>query len=330
MLLVGFDRQIDYLSKENTHCLKGILAIGILAHHIYQHSGLFRTGWLRLFGGCLQGLGFVTVALFFFLSGYGLIAAYRKNPQSIYDFGKHKILPFYLIDLILIVIYLYLHSLSGYHETAVSIIKSLTFGGTVIVNGWYIQVQLLYYIMFYLVFRCCGEKWRMPVMLGLHAVYMTVCILAGLSSNFYERTFIFVAGMFWYENREKIDGWIEGKKYRWLILWLASCVLFAITYLMSYCALTVLFRGVSYFFFVPAVILLLKRVVINNKVTSFLGGISLEIYVLQGIFLVLFHSEKFYISNPYLYVLAVAASTIAAAFISHPLFQSVYRLCRKL
>lgn len=304
------------------------MAICVLAHHLYQHSGLLRNGWLHYIGGCFQALGYLTVALFFFLSGYGLIAAYRNNPQSIYHFKKHKILPFYAINIILVAIYCCLYLLIGKPITIVSIIKSLTFGGTVIVNGWYIQVQLLYYILFYSVFRYCKGKLQILMMFILHTAYIALCVLFGLSSLYYERTFIFVVGMLWYENRDRIDSCIDENRYKWLILWIASCLLFAINYLLSYH--TILFRGLSYFFLIPSVLLLLKRVDIQNKLTSFLGNISLEIYCMQGVFLVLFHSEKANISNPYLYVLAVTASTIAAACILHPLIKYVYRSFRKL
>lgn len=327
----SLDRQTpDYLSKDNTNSLKGILAICVLVHHLYQHSGLFRDGWLRLFGVGFQALGFVTVAMFFFLSGYGLIASYRKNPASIYHFVKHKILPFYVINIILIVIYVCVDLLLGQQITVVSILESFTFGGTVIANGWYIQVQLLYYIMFYLVFRFCKGKRHLIFMLGLHITYLLICVLFGIKSAYYERTFIFVAGMYWYEYRNMIDYWVDSKRYRWIIAWSISCVLFAATYFMPDFGMAVLFRGISYFFFVPAVILLLKKVKIQNKVTSFLGRISLEIYVLQGVFLMLFHAKNMYISNPYLYLLAVSISTIVTACILHPLILLVYRTFRKV
>lgn len=329
MQAAKFDRQ-DYLSKENTNCLKGILAVGVLAHHLYQHSGLLRNGWLHLIGGCFQALGFLTVALFFFLSGYGLIAAYSNNPQSIYHFKKYKIIPFYVINLILIAIYCCMYLLIGKPFTFGLIIQSLTFGGTVIANGWYIQVQLLYYILFYLVFRYCKGKWRIHVMLLSHTAYVALCILFGLSSLYYERTFIFVFGMLWYENKDRIDSWIIDKRNKWLIIWIVLGLIFATNYLLSYLTMPVLFRGISYFFLIPSVLLPLKKVNIQNRLTNFLGNISLEIYVMQGVFLLLFHAEKTYISNPYLYIVAVTASTIASACILHPLIKYVYHSFRKL
>ena len=324
--------QKDYLSKENTNCLKGILAICILVHHLYQYSGLFRDGWLHLLGGCFQAFGFLAVALFFFLSGYGLMAMYRQAPRSIDHFLKNKILPFYVINLLLIALYTCVHWTLGHAPTIGFLIQSLTIGNTVIENGWYIQVQLLYYVLFFAVFRFCRKQGQLFWMLILHTAYIVICVLSGLNHFFYERTYIFVFGMVWYDHREKVDRWIAAGRYRWAILWVLSCVCFAITYGLSYWKMPVVFRGISYFFFVPSVILLLKKTAIQNRLTRFFGAISLEIYVIQGLFLTLFHNEahRLYIANPYLYVLAVTGSTIAAACLLHPIFQWVYRTFRKI
>lgn len=75
--------------------------------------------------------------------------------------------------------------------------------------------------------------------------------------------------------------------------------------------------------------LLIRKINIQNAVTRFLGAISLEIYVLQGVFLTLFHSSIVVIENSYLYIAVVSATTILSAFLIHPLFQLVYDVCRK-
>lgn len=320
------DRQTDYLSKENTTCLKGLFAVCVLAHHLYQHSGIFREGWLRYVGVCFQALGFISVAIFFFLSGYGLLASYGKKPQSIQSFVKNKILPFYIINVLLVVIYSLFRVLIGQSVSLDYIVKSLTFGGTMIANGWYVQVQLLYYIMFYLVFRNRKTKSWLPLMLFLHCVYVVACIAFGLSSLYYERTLIFVFGMIWAEKRIIIDEWAEKGGY---ILWGTMCVLFVGSYVLSCITLPVLFRGLSYFFLIPTVMLLIRKINIRNAITKFFGSISLEIYVLQGVFLTLFHSNIVTIENPYLYIAVVSATTILSAFLIRPLFRVVYNICRK-
>ena len=224
-------------------------------------------------------------------------------------------------------LYSFLDILIGNQIGVDLILKSLTFGGTVIVNGWYIQVQLLYYILFFVTFSYCkNRKQQYLLSVALHVIYIFICNIFGLSALYYERTFIFLLGIIWYDNRKVIDGWIGAKKYRLITIWSLSCSSFGITYMLSIISHSVLFRGVAYLFLIPSVILLLNKVKIQNKVTCFLGDISFEIYAMQGVFLVLF---KLIVSNPYLYLFAVTTSTIISARVVHPLVQYLYKSFRK-
>ena len=60
--------------------------------------------------------------------------------------------------------------------------------------------------------------------------------------------------------------------------------------------------------------------------TKFLGKISLEIYVFQGAFMMLFHGKMLFIENAYLYVLLSAVCTIAIAVCVQPLNKKIYAL----
>ena len=301
----------------------------MLVHHLYQHSGIFQDGWLHYIGGVCQALGFTAVAFFFFLSGYGLLASYCKCPEMIRSFGMNKIMPFYSINVLLVGMYSCYRLFIGKTMSVDLVVRSLSFGGTVIANGWYIQVQLLYYIMFYFVFLCRNNKSWFVQMLFLHGVYVGGCLIAGLSSLYYERTFIFIFGMLWYENQSKIDSWAKKKKNE-VIACAISCVLFVGNYMLSYLVAPIFFRGLSYFFLIPAVFLMIKNVNIQSNLFRFLGNISLEIYVMQGIFLDFFHSDIVAITNPYLYIVIVSCTTIVSAYLLHPTFQSVYRFYRKI
>ena len=142
-------KKLDVLSRENMDCLKGIFAVCVLIHHLFQYSGLFRR---TILGSILQLLGSWSVAIFFFFSGYGLLVSYKKSGENyIKKFFKNKIIPFYTIICLLIVIYLVENIILGKVVTTLQIIKSFSFGGTIIGNGWYLQVQLLLYVLFYII-----------------------------------------------------------------------------------------------------------------------------------------------------------------------------------
>ncbi len=71
----------DYFSREKTECLKGWLAIGVLAHHLFQRTDLIPAN--SLLGFLFGSLGIYCVSMFFFISGYGLMASYSKNGGGI-------------------------------------------------------------------------------------------------------------------------------------------------------------------------------------------------------------------------------------------------------
>lgn len=66
----------DYFCRETTERLKGWLSIGVLAHHLYQRTGLVPSD--SLFGFFFSSLGGYCVSMFFFISGYGLMASFSR------------------------------------------------------------------------------------------------------------------------------------------------------------------------------------------------------------------------------------------------------------
>lgn len=114
----------DYLSLPSTNCIKGIFALFVMVHHLYQYSGLFHNTYL---GGILQGLGYVSVAMFFFLSGYGLhISRRTKGIAYVKSIPRNRMFPLYVQCVFLIVAYALLYLVIGKELTPVLILQSLT------------------------------------------------------------------------------------------------------------------------------------------------------------------------------------------------------------
>ena len=136
------------------------------------------------------------VAVFFFLSGYGLYQSTRNN-NALVGFAKKKILPFYLIIVFYTFVYVAYMIVCGSKIEWLSIFRSLTFGGTIIANGWYLQVQLLCYLMFFFVMRYVSKRYQILAMSIVQIIYIVICLLVCMSFIVYERALIFVMGMIW-------------------------------------------------------------------------------------------------------------------------------------
>lgn len=318
----------DYLSKRNSDCLKGIFAVCVLMHHLYQNSGLLHNSVL---GTGLQLLGYVSVGVFFFLSGYGLLYSYQqKGKEYLRAFPRKRLLPFYLMMILLIVIYSVYMLIMGETLTLSAVAQSFLFGATVISKGWYLQMQLLCYICFYFVFSVCRKKTTgLTVLTLLTAVYILVMMLLDYSASWYVSTPLFTAGMWFACCKDGIDAWLQNRR-NWLLAFLGAGILFSAAY-MGYRSTDLKWLDAALLTlqecaFVLGVLLVIGKVRLDCRLTRMLGAISLEVYVMQGMCLSFFQSRVVNIQNPYLYVAAVSISTVVLAAAIHPVMKAIFSL----
>ena len=310
----------DGLTKEKTTCLKGIFAIFVLLHHLYQNTGIF--GYGKIVGTLFGSMGYLSVGIFFFLSGYGLLASYNKKGK---DYAKglfrKRIIPFYLISLFFAVLDLALTDRSF----AALVKMPFNFGGTGYL--WYMEVQLFIYLIFWLTFRTKQTK-GVKIVLFSAGVLMLICICdyMGLKTWWLVSTGCVIFGVLWANLKEQIVEILSSRKEYMIflaVLFVLFCGFFAAkghlatnTYLLSV--------TLSAVFFAAFVAVLACKTPIENAVTRFLGKISLEIYVMQHIFIAFFKGvwingvfDGVEIKNVWVYCLVVTASTILASYVVH-------------
>lgn len=73
IICIFFQRKskiINTISIDNSNCIKGIMAICVVLHHLSGRTNL--TGMFSDFGA-------IAVGCFFFISGYGLYTSYTKK-----------------------------------------------------------------------------------------------------------------------------------------------------------------------------------------------------------------------------------------------------------
>ena len=143
----------DYLNPGSTKGLKGILAIGIILHHLSQEvtTGDVFTNFAYM--------GSYIVSMFFFLSGYGLYVQNSKSKTYLDNFFRKRLLKILVPFISIWMIYLIYRI--GVNKESINFnyfIKLFTVGKTVIYNGWFIDVIILIYILFYLSFKFVENK----------------------------------------------------------------------------------------------------------------------------------------------------------------------------
>ena len=198
------------LSVQKANALKGILAMCVLASHVYGYGIFhFESSIINFLFGSL--MGYLPVSLFFFLSGYGLESSYEKKGKNyIVTFLLIKILPFYVIYIILLGIYLLVHLIVDEHISLISIIKSLTYGGTLITFGWFLQTILVLYVIFWLSYLSDIKLiYKIHLLTISHLLFCFISYAFEFPTTWYATSVCFLIGIYWkyYEKQiiEKIN-----------------------------------------------------------------------------------------------------------------------------
>ena len=313
-----------YLSLETTNCLKGIFAIIVVIHHLYQRTDIINN---RVLGVLFQSLGCLSVAIFFFLSGYVIAASIqRKGNSYLASFASKRILPLYINNVIMVLVYILLLTvIIGEKIPTKELVTSFLWGGTVISGGWYLQALLVFYIACYFIFRFIrGTKIPFCLFNAFLILYCAVCVLLKLPSTWYETVFAMPFGIWWLYRKEHIVAILK----RHYILSLAFCCFaFAILFVgYGLCHndyVSILLKMLSLMIFPAVVAVLIYKIPVNCGITRVGGKYFFEIYVVQGIAMNLLHSRVIYVTNDWLYCILCLISIAVMSVSVHPLFTAI-------
>lgn len=320
--------QEDYLSPKVTNSLRGVAAIGIILHHMAE-----RTTSGTVFP-VLGMIGYLMVALFFFLSGYGLLIQYQKRENYLDGFLKKRVLYLVLVYLLDVAVYAVYDLLMGKPHPLFAIVKSVFFGG-IASNSWYMIVLILFYFAFYGIFRflpkaSVGQK--IGCVLGFQLLFAAVCVLTSRSSVWYLSNLGFALGMFWAWKKGSIDRRLSQSYFRFGGLVVLAFLLFYLTppvveRLFSESAATEALRLFCRLISSPLSVAVLAVVLYKFKpvmpLWDKLGTISLEIYLLHGMVYRFLRSGVVYIENEALWTLLTIGIAILIAIPAHYLNRAI-------
>lgn len=309
----------DYLSKSQSNSIRGLLAIMIVFHHISQGMDLSLYGY-PLF----QISGPLIVALFFFYSGYGLLYSYIHKKDYMKNFIVKRIPSIYIPFVSANFLYLMFHiCILGTTYSPVSFIKCLL--GINLVNGifWYIWILLLFYVIFYVLFTSFSLKKAMYSMtIFIVGFIVTLASTKGMGNYWYISSPAFIVGIFvCFKEREVVQFikkhyifflpnilfvtifclmYILGIKISFGNMWIWHSVNLGITVVLSFLLITILLKCR-----------------IENFILSFLGMISLELYLLHPLIIDVLTNMGVAQHDPYLFLLLALEISIIVAYLIH-------------
>lgn len=321
-----------YLSRETFGCIKGYLAICVFIHHLFQFTGLF---WDTFIGYPLYLLGHFSVVLFLFVSGFGLgSSTIAKTDSYIKAFPRKRLLPFYVTYLFFVVVYVVFEVIKGGKISGNLFLKSLFYGGTYISFGWYFQLTLVLYIVFYFIYRIIHRPFIRLLSFWIFVfIFIGIVFFAYPPESTYLYVFAFVIGLSIAYLRDRMTVLISSHQYICSIL-MTSC--FIITTILrvlflyrnkpkiyefqKYHFMYLILIIISDIFLILMVITCLYVVcktiprLVINPISKALGKYSLEMYAMQGLVLRLFNGV---FKNTYIYIGVTVCVTIVIAMVLH-------------
>lgn len=186
---------VSGLEKNKTDVIKEILALFLVLVHARANTVLSE---IILINYILMVSGYLICSYFFFISGYGMMVSFNKNPNYVKNIIKRNILPLYIqYMLILIITVIYRSLMLKENIEWLFIIRSLTFSGTYVIYGWYIQVAIIVYLLYFVVFSLkISKKAKKALFAGCILLYILVCIIINCKSMWYDSVICVVMGIY--------------------------------------------------------------------------------------------------------------------------------------
>lgn len=312
----------DYFSKRNFDAIKGYLALGVLVHHISQFRGVFGISSLEYI---FMLLGSWCVGGFFMMSGYGLVRSYKtKGETYINGFFRKRFLPYYLEYCVVLAGYVVFWLLFNGNVSIKDIFISLTFGSTLIAFGWYLQMLYVLYIMFFISFKFVKKDLLKIYVLAVELIIFII-VLRVIANPHALSVIPFLIGVLlgWFS--DEVTGFMAKNKWMMSIICMILLFIYAVIRLTGLMhvddknieAVTML--STVYVDYVIVCYLTMFNNVkwpISNAISDFLGRISYEMYIIQGIVLI---SLNRYVNNTVFFIAFSVVLTIIAAVIINKL-----------
>lgn len=302
----------EYLDKKYTNTIKGIFLLFVFISHFISYKPIFQNNFIDMNGIIfIKGFGQLMVTLFLFYSGYGVMESIKKKGDIyINNFPKRRFLTtllnfdFAVLVYMLISLYFEPH-LFSIEKILLALIGWDGFGN----SNWYIFTILIMYSITFISVKIFKKRKARVISVFLMTIIYTIIMSYFKEEYWYNTAFCYVLGFFISSYKDEIEKWVKGKE--WVLLFLLI-VFFIISYsLPEYrvwyyvCTIT----------FTLAIVVLTRKIKINNAVFEWMGKNLFPLYMFQRIPMMLLIKIEYMKNNTYLYFVLSLIITIVLSFI---------------
>lgn len=335
----------NIMSTDNTLKIKGFLSVIIILHHLSLSTNigsLFKVFYI---------LGIISVGVFFFISGYGLMSQYMNKDDYLDTFLQKRIPKLLFPYMTAIVLYTVVYNLMGMQKNIFSILQSLLNGNPIVCFSWYVIATLVFYVMFYILALLLQNRYNYIVgsVVFCMILYYMICRILDYGSWWYNSCLTFAVGMLWaiYEDKLKTKLFCNVLKavgYSLLGIF-CSLVGLGITYCISPYSVSQIIETpelgnqiiskpfpilcIQFITIFTCIIILLafKKKPPSSPIWNYIGGISYEIYLSHGIVMYLLRNNYFFVISDFIYICLVLFGTFLIAKIMERLNTVIWNSC---
>ena len=338
----------EFMSLSQTKAFLGFSSIVIIFHHLCQRTSV---SWIRK-DAIVHGLdgfefvGYLFVALFFFCSGYGMFKSYKTKANYFENFFVKRAFPIIITWFLTSTLFFVARSVK---DVPFSFSTIFSIGGPSMLNqyGWYVSIILILYFLFYIGFFRAKKDISgiVVVAIGIVAIIL-FCDYFIYGTWWYNTMHMFLVGIIYASNEDRIVALL---KERYIMILCVSMLIFVFTFLIGNSILPlyqmlaknynytvdrwIIFfcQVISSFLFVTWVMMLRMKIYIGNEALDILGKMTLEIYLVHGLFVQLFSYAFIYDKiKPLIYIKNVFVYSIVVLILSLPLAFAVKFLNLKI
>ena len=263
------------------------------------------------------------------------MTSYLKKENYLKDFLNKRIMKIVIPNIIAIIFTILVYLLTG-QLTPRKIFNSLVEGEPVVRFSWYMLAIISLYVVFYLSAKFLKKKKMINIAVfgGTILYCIVVNNILGFNNWWVNSCFAFFIGIYWASYKEKYAITLKDKNkiIRYAIM--LSIILFAIIGIQFFTSgyaimdiindtdladdimrepIPVINMNIICIALLFVLFTILEKMRLNDKVFTFLGNISFEIYLYHGLVMYLLRNPCFYCRIDYLYVILVIGLSIILA-----------------
>lgn len=320
----------DYISKNNTQCIKGFFVILVLFSHYAQYVTLDSV-WDAPYVALRGHLNQMVVVPFLFYSGYGIMVSIQKKGKLYVRSIMQKRFPKVWFDFcVAVTCFLVVNLILDRVYPLKRVLLAYTGWESIGNSNWYILGVLILYILTYLAFNFIPTKliknFEIIGCILLTVFTMAVVLIfmkAGRPDYYYNTLFLYPVGCWYAVFQKKIDQLFQKNDFIYLVIFTAVVSGYCLSFIKrwdygieGYTIWAITFMAV--------LLMITMKVSFRSRILSWYGNHVFSIYILQRIPMMILSRTGLAAEHKYMFFILSFLMTTVVAIVFEKIVGELY------